>query len=67
MINNQKVFSSPVVGLRSVGRFISGWFCWVCLGTGEVLRPQGAIPQAFTPIGGFGLLPVPEVLQKVEC
>ena len=49
-------FSSPVVGLHSVGRFISGRFCRVCLGTGEFLRPQGAIPQAYTPFGG-GLLP----------
>ena len=44
--------SSPVVGLHSVGRFISGRFCWVCLGTGEFLRPQGPSPQAFNPSGG---------------
>ena len=44
--------SSPVLGLHSVGRLISGWFCRVCLGTGDILQPQGAIPQAFTPFGG---------------
>ena len=44
--------SSPVIGLHSVGRLTSGRFCWVCLGTGEFLRPQGAIPPAFTPFGG---------------
>ena len=50
------LFSSPVVGLHSVGRFISGRFCRVCLGTGEFLRPQGAIPQAYTPFGGVGFI-----------
>ena len=44
--------SSPVVGLHSVGCFISGQFCWVCLGTGEFLRPQGAIPPGFYPLRG---------------
>ena len=45
--------SSPVVGLHSVGRLTSGRFCRVCLGTGDFPRPQGAIPQAYTPFGGF--------------
>ena len=36
--------SSPVVGSHSVGRRTSGRFCRVCLGTGEFLLPQGAIP-----------------------
>ena len=54
--------SSPVLGLHSVGRLTSGRFCWLCVGTGDFLRPQGAIPQAFTPfVGlswvGLGLLP----------
>ena len=44
--------TSPIVGLHSVGRFISGRFCWVCLGTGEFLRPQGAIPPGFYPLRG---------------
>ena len=43
--------SSPVLGLHSVGRLTSVRFCRVCLGTGDFLRPQGAIPQAFTPLG----------------
>ena len=43
--------SSPVVGLHSVGGLTSGRFCRVCLGTGNFLRPQGAIPQAFTRFG----------------
>ena len=39
--------SSPVVGSHSVG-----------LGTGEFIRPQGAIPcQAFTPFERLGFLP----------
>ena len=59
-------FSSPVVGLHSVGRFISGRFCRVCLGTGEFLRPQGAIPPGLYPLrGGLGLLPrAPEAPPK---
>ena len=44
--------SSPVVGLHSVGRCISGRFCRVCLGTGDFLRPQGAIPPGFYPLRG---------------
>ena len=44
--------SSPVLGLHSVGRLTSGRFCRVFLGTGDFLRPQGAIPQAYTPFGG---------------
>ena len=39
--------SSPVVGSLLVGRFTSRRFCQVCLGTGEFLRPQGAIPPGF--------------------
>ena len=49
-------FSSPVVGLHSVGRFISGRFCRVCLGTGEFLRPQGAIPPGLYPLRGVGFI-----------
>ena len=55
--------SSPVVGLHSVGRLTSGRFCRVCIGTGDFLRPQGGIPQAFTHFGG-SLLPS---AQKGEC
>ena len=45
--------SSQVVGLHSVGRLTSGQFCRVCLGTGDFLRPQGAIPSGFTTsVGG---------------
>ena len=44
--------TSPVVGSHSVGRSTSGRFCRVCLGTGDFLRPQGAITQAFTPLRG---------------
>ena len=50
--------SSPIVGSHSVGRLTSGQLYRVCLGTGEFLRPQGAIPQAFTPFGGgYSLAP----------
>ena len=45
--------SSPVLGLHSVGRFTSGCFCPVCLGTGDFLRPQGAIPPGFYPLGAL--------------
>ena len=56
-------FSSPVVGLHSVGRFISGRFCRVCLGTGDFLRPQGSIPPGFCPFwGGYSM--APETPQK---
>ena len=44
--------TSPVVGSHSVGRSTSGRFCRVCLNTGDFLRPQGAIPQAFTTFVG---------------
>ena len=44
--------SSPVLGLHSVGRLTSGRFCLVCLGTGDFLRPQGAIPPGFYPLRG---------------
>ena len=61
-------FSSPVVGLHSVGRFISGRFCRVCLGTGEFLRPQGAIPPGLYPLrGGWVYCLAPEASQKGEC
>ena len=61
-------FSSPVVGLHSVGRFISGRFCRVCLGTGDFLRPQGAIPPGLYPLrGGWVYCLAPEVPQKGEC
>ena len=49
--------SSPVVGLHSVGRLTTRRFCRVCLGTGDFLRPQGAIPPGFYPPSG-GLLHV---------
>ena len=62
------LFSSPVVGLHSVGRFISGRFCRVCLGTGEFLRPQGAIPPGLYPLrGGWVYCLAPEGPQKGEC
>ena len=61
-------FSSPVVGLHSVGRFISGRFCRVCLGTGEFIRPQGAIPPGLYPLrGGWVYCLAPEAPQKGEC
>ena len=44
--------SFPVVESHLVGHCTSGRFYWVCLGTGEFLWPQGAIPQGFTPFGG---------------
>ena len=44
--------SSPVLGLHSVGRLTSGRFYRVCLGTGDFLRPQGAIPPGFYPLWG---------------
>ena len=49
--------SSPVVGLHSVGRLTSGRFCRVCLGTGDFLRPQRAIPPGLYPLRGGGVLP----------
>ena len=48
--------SSPVIGLHSVGRFISGRFCWVYLGIGEFLRPQGAFPPGLYPLRGVGFI-----------
>ena len=58
VINKQRSsdLSSPVVGLHSVGRLTSGRFCWVCLGTGEFLRPQGAIPPGLNPLRGVGFI-----------
>ena len=43
--------SSPVLGLHSVGHLTSGRFYRMCLGTRDFLRPQGAIPLAFTRFG----------------
>ena len=61
-------FPSPVVGLHSVGRFISGRFCRMCLGTGEFLRPQGAIPPGLYLLrGGWVYCLAPEAPQKGEC
>ena len=60
--------SSPVLGLHSVGRLTSGRFCRVCLGTGDFLRPQGAIPQGLYPLrGGWVYCLAPETPQKGEC
>ena len=57
--------SSPVLGLHSVGRLTPGQFCRVCLGTGDFLRPQGAIPPGLYPLrGGWVYCLVP---QKGEC
>ena len=62
------LFSSPVVGLHSVGRFISGRFCRMCLGTGEFLRPQGAILPGLYPLRrGWVYCLAPEAPQKGEC
>ena len=46
--------SSPVLGLHSVGRLTSGRFCRVCHGTGDFLRPQGAITPGLYPLRGGG-------------
>ena len=60
--------SSPVLGLHSVGRLTSGRFCRVCLGTGDFLRPQGAIPPGLYPLrGGWVYCLAPEAPQKGEC
>ena len=60
--------SSPVLGLHSVGRLTSGRFCRVCLGTGDFLRPQGAIPPGLYPLRGvWAYCLVPEAPQKGEC
>ena len=48
--------SFPVLGLHSVGRLTSGRFCRVYLGTGDFLRPQGAIPPGFYPFWGVGFI-----------
>ena len=40
----------------------------MCLGTGEFLRPQGAIPPGLYPLrGGWVYCLVPEAPQKGEC
>ena len=57
MINNQMSFlpsASPLQLLVCIaaGRFTSVRFCRVCLGTGEFLWPQGAIPSGFYPLQG---------------
>ena len=60
--------SSPVLGLHLVGRLTSGRFCRVCPGTGDFLRPQGAIPPGFYPLrGGWIYCLAPEVPKKGEC
>ena len=60
--------SSPVLGLHSVGRLISGRFCRVCLGTGDFHRPQGATPPGLYPLrGGWVYCLAPEAPQKGEC
>ena len=60
--------SSPVLGLHSVGRLTSGRFCRVCLGTGDFLRPQGAIPPGLYPLRGCWVYClVLEAPQKGEC
>ena len=57
--------SSPVLGLHSVGRLTSGRYCWVCLGTGDFLWPQGAIPPGLYPLrGGWVYCLAPEAPQK---
>ena len=56
--------SSPVLGLHSVGRLTSGRFCRVCLGTGDFLRPQGAIPPRLILPSGGGYCLAPEAPQK---
>ena len=48
--------SSPVLGLHSVGRLTSGRFCRVCLGTGDFIRPQGAISPGLYPLRGVGFI-----------
>ena len=60
--------SSPVLGLHSVGRLTSGRFCWVCLDTGDFLRPQGAIPLGLYPLRGCWVYCLaPEAPQIGEC
>ena len=60
--------SSPVLGLHSVSRLTSGRFCRVCLGTGDFLRPQGAIPPGLYSLrGGWVYCLAPEAPQKGEC
>ena len=57
--------SSPVLGLHSVGRLTSGRFCRVWVGTGDFLRPHGAIPPGLYPLrGGWVYCLAP---QKGEC
>ena len=60
--------SSPVLGLHSVGRLTSGRFCRACLGTGDFLQPQGAIPPGLYPLrGGWVYCLAAEAPQKGEC
>ena len=60
--------SSPVLGLHLVGRLSSGRFCRVCLGTGDFLQAQGAIPPGLYPLrGGWVYCLAPEAPQKGEC
>ena len=57
--------TSPAVGSHSVSRFNAGRFCWVCLGTGEFLRPQGTIPSGLTPFGGYCLVPEAPLITRM--
>ena len=60
--------SSPVLGLHSVGRLTSGRFCRVCLGTGDFIRPQGAISPGLYPLRGVGFIAWRlRAPQKGEC
>ena len=59
--------SSPVLGLHSVGCLTSGRFCRMCLGTGDFLRPQGAIPPGLYPLQAGVYCLEPKALQKGEC
>ena len=61
-------FPLQLLGLHSVGRFISGRFCRMCLGTREFLQPQGAIPPGLYPLRGCWVYCLaPEAPQKGEC
>ena len=60
------IFLLQLFGSHSVSRFTSKWFCRVCLGTGEFLRSQGAIPPGFYPLReGHCLAPVAPLLREM--
>ena len=44
------IFPLQLFGSHLVGHFTSGWFCRVCLGTGEFLWLQGTISPGFYPL-----------------